>query len=110
MFSKKTLLFLLVMVLLGLIAACGAQPEPQTVVETVVVTKEVEVPGETIVQTVEVEKIVKETVVVEMPAEAAPADENALPRDETLYFNGQQWGSVVGWNPYSSNNNNIPYK
>ncbi|MHC1685959.1 MAG: ABC transporter substrate-binding protein, partial [Clostridiaceae bacterium] len=24
----------------------------------------------------------------------------------TLYFNGQQWGPVTGWNPYSSNNNN----
>ena len=30
----------------------------------------------------------------------------ALPRKETLYFNGQQWGPVTGWNPYSSNNNN----
>jgi peptide/nickel transport system substrate-binding protein len=29
-----------------------------------------------------------------------------LPRDQTLYFNGQQWGAVVGWNPYSTNNNN----
>ena len=29
-----------------------------------------------------------------------------LPRNETLYFNGQQWGSVVGWNPYSNSNNN----
>ncbi len=29
-----------------------------------------------------------------------------LPRNETLYFNGQQWGPVAGWNPYSSNNNN----
>ncbi len=41
------------------------------------------------------------------PAEAAAeADPNALPRNETVYFNGQQWGSVVGWNPYSNNNNN----
>jgi peptide/nickel transport system substrate-binding protein len=42
------------------------------------------------------------------PAEeaAAPADANALPRNETLYFNGQQWGPVVGWNPYSNSNNN----
>ncbi|MCB0137520.1 MAG: ABC transporter substrate-binding protein [Caldilineaceae bacterium] len=42
------------------------------------------------------------------PAEeaAAPADANALPRNETLYFNGQQWGPVVGWNPYASSNNN----
>ena len=30
----------------------------------------------------------------------------ALPREETLYFNGQQWGSVVGWNPYSDRMNN----
>jgi peptide/nickel transport system substrate-binding protein len=29
-----------------------------------------------------------------------------LPRSETLYFNGQQFGPVVGWNPYSSSNNN----
>jgi peptide/nickel transport system substrate-binding protein len=34
------------------------------------------------------------------------AQDTTLPRNETLYFNGQQWGSVVGWNPYSSNNNN----
>jgi peptide/nickel transport system substrate-binding protein len=32
--------------------------------------------------------------------------QDTLPRNETLYFNGQQWGAVVGWNPYSSNNNN----
>ena len=56
--------------------------------------------------------------------EAAPAEEEAevegegegdvdaaavaaeLPRDETLYIAGLQWGSVVGWNPYSANNNN----
>jgi peptide/nickel transport system substrate-binding protein len=30
----------------------------------------------------------------------------ALPRKETLYFNGLQWGAVVGWNPYSNSNNN----
>jgi peptide/nickel transport system substrate-binding protein len=29
-----------------------------------------------------------------------------LPRKETLYFNGQQFGPVVGWNPYSNSNNN----
>jgi len=35
-----------------------------------------------------------------------PVSAESLPRNETLYFNGQQWGSVVGWNPYSANNNN----
>ena len=45
-------------------------------------------------------------------ATAAPTEEptvapgGPLPRNETLYFNGQQWGSVVCWNPYSSNCNN----
>ena len=36
------------------------------------------------------------------PAEVAAT----LPRNETLYFNGQQWSAVVGWNPYSNSNNN----
>ncbi len=46
------------------------------------------------------------------PATAAPATEapvvpgGPLPRNETLYFNGQQWGSVVCWNPYSQSCNN----
>ncbi|NSW52573.1 MAG: ABC transporter substrate-binding protein [Anaerolineae bacterium] len=41
------------------------------------------------------------------PAEVDPAEvAAALPREETLYYAGLQWGSVVGWNPYSSNNNN----
>jgi len=29
-----------------------------------------------------------------------------LPRNETMYFNGQQWSAVVCWNPYSSSCNN----
>ncbi|MFN3333453.1 MAG: ABC transporter substrate-binding protein [Caldilinea sp.] len=39
-------------------------------------------------------------------APAAPAAASELPRNETLYFNGQQWGPVVCWNPYSSSCNN----
>ncbi|MBI9050156.1 MAG: ABC transporter substrate-binding protein [Anaerolineaceae bacterium] len=34
------------------------------------------------------------------------AGDTVLAREETLYFNGQQWGAVVCWNPYSSNCNN----
>jgi peptide/nickel transport system substrate-binding protein len=30
----------------------------------------------------------------------------ALPRKETLYFNGQQWNAIKGWNAYSSDMNN----
>lgn len=51
-----------------------------------------------------------EAVVTEAPTEAPAAEVKAgdtvLPRNETLYFNGQQWGAVVCWNPYSSNCNN----
>ncbi len=111
-------LWSILVVLILILAACGTQPTPQTIVETVVVEKIVE--GETItvvetvevevVKEVEVEKIVVETVVVEVAAEEAPADKNALPRNETMYFNGQQWGPVVGWNPYSNSNNNAMAK
>ncbi len=66
MFSKRTaLLLFLVTVLLTLLAAqCGATPTPETIVQTVVVTKEVA--GETVkvVETVEVVKEVEKEVVV----------------------------------------------
>jgi peptide/nickel transport system substrate-binding protein len=39
-------------------------------------------------------------------ATTAPAAASSTPRNETMYFNGQQWGSLVGWNPYSSSMNN----
>ncbi|MEN6472125.1 MAG: ABC transporter substrate-binding protein [Clostridiaceae bacterium] len=44
-------------------------------------------------------------------AEATPAPQETatvgeLPRNETLYFAGQQWGAVNGWNPLSNDNNN----
>jgi peptide/nickel transport system substrate-binding protein len=54
-----------------------------------------------VVTTVEVEKEVVKTV--EVPSEASGL---VLPRDETLYFNGQQWGPVKCWNPYSADCNN----
>ena len=53
-----------------------------------------------------VEPAAPEATEAPAPTEEAPADANTLPRNETLYFNGQQWGSVVCWNPYSQNCNN----
>jgi len=53
---------------------------------------------------------VEPTATVAPTATEAPKDAAsvaaALPRKETLYFNGQQWGALKGWNPYSSDNNN----
>jgi peptide/nickel transport system substrate-binding protein len=112
MFRNKTLALLTVIVMIVplALAACGPTPEPQTVVQTVEVEK-------TVVETVEVEKTVVETVEVEkevtvvetVEVEVTPVveeDPTALPRAETLYFNGLQWGPVVCWNPYNSNCNN----
>jgi peptide/nickel transport system substrate-binding protein len=99
-----TLLSLLMVV--GMLLSACATPTPQIIKETVEVEKIVEKTVE-----VEVEKIVEKTVevevekIVEVQVTAEP-EEGALPRQETLYFNGQQWGAVVGWNPYSSSNNN----
>ena len=97
--KRKTLWWLLssLMILSLVISAC-ATPTPEVIRETVEVEKTV---------------VVEKTVEVEVPVEAededeaeAEAEEGTLPRQETLYFNGQQWGAVVGWNPYSSSNNN----
>jgi peptide/nickel transport system substrate-binding protein len=91
-----------------LLAACGPTPEPQTVIQTV----EVEVPvveEVTVVETVEVEvPVVEEVTIVEtVEVEVTPEQpEGTLPRNETMYFNGHQWGPVVCWNPYNANCNN----
>ena len=52
-----------------------------------------------------------EAATPEPTEEAAPQDDAAavaasLPRNETLYFNGQQWGAINDYNPFSSNSNN----
>ncbi len=41
-----------------------------------------------------------------IPTQSVADIAGSLPRNETMYFNGQQWGSVVCWNPYSPNCNN----
>ena len=73
---KKAVLLSVGMVLLALLAACGtAAPETVTVVETVIVEKEVEGETITVVETVEVEKeVIKE---VEKIVEVSPDDPDA---------------------------------
>jgi len=39
-------------------------------------------------------------------ASAFASEAKDLPRNETIYFGGQQWGPINGWNPLSSNMNN----
>jgi len=121
MFNKKVFLLLLVAGLLAVIAAqCGAQPEPQTIVETVIVEKEVE--GETVqvVETVVVEKEVVKEVMVE--AEDPDADrvrvdtvvgtepptlDPALATDSSsIFFIRQMFVGLAG---FDENANVVPY-
>jgi len=94
MFDMKryAIAFNILMVLTMLLSACGGTATPEVIRETVEVVKTVEV--------------TKEVVVTKEVLVTPESDPNALPRKETLYFNGQQWGPVVGWNPYSSSMNN----
>ncbi|NJN94027.1 MAG: peptide ABC transporter substrate-binding protein [Anaerolineales bacterium] len=95
MFSKKAVLLLVIIALLSMIAAgCGAaQPQTITVVETVVVEKEVQGETVTVVETVEVVKEVEKVVTqeVEVVKEVA-VDPDALPVEETLFYGGANAG------------------
>ena len=88
--KRSSLVFSLLVVLSMLLAACQPAATP---------TQAPAEPAATEVQATE-------APATEPAATEAPADANALPRNETLYFNGQQWGAVACWNPYSSNCNN----
>ncbi len=78
---RKLLLTALSLIILASMVFGCAAPTPQTIVETVVVEKEV----------------IKE---VEVPAEA-PAAEVMYNRAETLYTSGTQWGPPSSWNPWN---------
>jgi peptide/nickel transport system substrate-binding protein len=96
--TKKTAILVLVaLAMFTIMVACAAPAPaaPQLVPQTVVVPQTVAVP-----QTV----VAQQTVVVQPTAAAVSA--NTLPRDQTMYFNGQQWGPVKCWQPYSVNCNN----
>jgi peptide/nickel transport system substrate-binding protein len=92
---KRIYVVISLIMVMGMVLSACAAPTPETVVQTV------QVP---VVQT----QVVKETQTVIQTQVVAPtmAPGATLPRDETLYFNGQQWGPVKCWNPYSVNCNN----
>jgi peptide/nickel transport system substrate-binding protein len=88
----------LIMVLSFVLAACApAATTPAAPIKETVVVKET-VPAQVVTK-----EVVKEVQVTPTPE---PVSAGTLPRNETMYFNGQQWGAVVGWNPFSNNNNN----
>ncbi len=95
---KRLYFVITLLMVMGLVLGACAPAVPETIIQTV------EVPVvETQIVTVKETQMVIQTV--EVPA-ATPEPSEQLPRNETLYFNGQQWSPVVGWNPYSNSNNN----
>ena len=102
--KSRLFVFLSLVIVASMVLTGCAAPAPQVVEKPVVQTQVVE---KEVIQTQVVEKVVEKAVVVTAtPEPAKPVDANTLPRNETLYFNGQQWSAVVGWNPYSNSNNN----
>ncbi len=84
---KKILALILAAVMvIGLLAGCGSSEKPAATTAAPAAT---EAPA-----------------VTEAPAPEAPADAVSLPRNETLYFAGQQWGTVNSWSPIGTNQNN----
>ena len=84
---KKLIALLLALTMLTGLVACGASK-----------------PAETQAPAAETEAVVEAPTETEAPAPAE--DSNELPRNETLYFAGQQWGTVNSWNVIGTNQNN----
>ena len=86
---KKLIALLLALTMVLGLAACGGSSAPAETEAPAPVETEAPAPVET-----------------EAPVVEAPQDENELPRNETLYFAGQQWGTVNSWNVIGTNQNN----
>jgi peptide/nickel transport system substrate-binding protein len=113
MFSKKAVLLLAIFAILTMIAACGAQPAPETIVETVevikevekevVVTKEVEVVKEVekeVIKEVEVEKLIEVAGAIPYP-EGVPlgtgAEAKKFPLEEMIVYKALDSYSQPEW-------------
>jgi len=96
---KLNLLFAVLMIAALLLSACAQTPTPAPAAQ------QPEAPAAEATEAPAAEATEAPTV-EEAPAPEAPADASTLPRNETLYFNGQQWDPVKCWNPYSSDCNN----
>jgi peptide/nickel transport system substrate-binding protein len=94
---KVFALFLALLMVLSSFAACK-KDEPDDTTTT----------GNDVVETTPEAEEVKEEVTPE--AEEPVVEETAaaveLPRNETLYYGGLQWGAINGWNPLSDDMNN----
>lgn len=97
---KKLMAIMLSLSMVVTVAACGGGEQPAPTDGTADVSAPEEAPTE--------EPAAEEADTAGDTAadESAAADPNSTPREETLYFAGQQWGTINDWNPMSSNSNN----
>ena len=92
--KKKISILIAVLLVISMFAACGgttpaATPSPSQSTEAT--------PAASVEATPE--------ATPEASTEPAVEDPNALPRDQTMYWNGQQWSAPNDYNPLSSNSN-----
>ena len=93
--KKLTALLLsILLVMTTLLVGCGKDKTKDTV-EDVITTQ---------APTKAAEVVTPEATTA--PVATEDADPNQLPRTETLYYAGLQWGAVNGWNPISDDMNN----
>lgn len=92
--KKKLLAILLSLSMAATMAACGGSEQPT------------QTPDDGAVDVSTPEEPAAEEPAAEAQEESPAADPNSTPREETLYFAGQQWGTPNDWNPMSSNSNN----
>ena len=106
---KRTMIVISIVIVLSMILGACVQPTAAPTTAPVVEPTKAPVVEPTKAPVVEPTKapVVEPTVApTTAPVVEIKAGDTVLPRKETLYFNGQQWSTVVGWNPYSSSNNN----
>ncbi len=96
--TKIWVLMTLLIVLSMSLAACAPAATPAPV--------EQPTSAPAVVQPTSAPAVEQPTAVPVEPTADAASVAAALPRNETLYFNGLQWNAVTGWNPYSSSMNN----
>ncbi len=86
---KKLIAMLLALAMVFGLVACGGNTAPAETQAPAPAETQAAAPAET-----------------QAPAEAPAASDTELPRNETLYFAGQQWGTVASWNVIGTNQNN----
>ena len=92
--KKKISILIAALLVISMLAACGGTTPAAT-----------PSPSASVSATPEASVEATPEATPEASAEPVAEDPNALPRDQTMYWNGQQWSAPNDYNPLSSNPN-----